>query len=76
MTTITIHDQTTSGKPVSNAPPLTLDILSESLTVRELIRSRVYQEVDDFNRRQRTNPAAHFHGLIQTTFLIRPPPRS
>ena len=67
MPTITIHDQTTSGRPASDLPPLTLDILSESLTVRQLIRSRVYQEVDDFNRRQRTNPAARFHGLIQPT---------
>ena len=64
MPTITIHDETTTGRPTSE---LTLDLLSESLTVRELIRSRVYQEVDDFNRRQRTNPAAPFHGLAQPT---------
>ena len=64
MPTITIHDETTAGRTTSE---LTLDLLSESLTVRELIRSRVYQEVDDFNRRQRTNPAANFHGLVQPT---------
>ena len=64
MPTITIHDETTAGNSTAE---LTLDILTETITVRELIRSRVYQEVDDFNRRQRTNPAANFHGLVQPT---------
>jgi hypothetical protein len=44
--TITIQDQTTTGKTTGE---LTLDVLTERLTVRELIRSRVYQEVQDFN---------------------------
>jgi hypothetical protein len=53
MPTITLHDETTAG--TTAATPLTLHLLSESISVRELIRSRVYQEVDDFNRKQRTN---------------------
>jgi len=54
---LTIRDETTAGKLTHE---LTLDLLNEKLTVRELIRSRVYQEVDDFNRRVRANtkPAA------------------
>jgi hypothetical protein len=35
-------------------------VLTERITVRELIRSRVYQEVQDYNRRQ----PERFQGLI------------
>lgn len=62
MPTITIHDQTTAGQDLSKQ---TLIIPTETLTVRELIRSRVYQEVEDFNRNQRQDPATRFHGLVQ-----------
>jgi hypothetical protein len=57
---ITIRDESATGK-VSHE--LTLDVLTETITVRELIRSRVYQEVQDHNlhRRQRTGP---FRGLV------------
>ncbi len=60
---LTIRDETTSGR-VSNE--LTLDVLAETVTVRELIRSRVYQEVDDHNRRVRTAKAAGnpYNGLV------------
>jgi len=71
MPTITIHDQTTSGNSTHS---LTLDILSETITVRELIRSRVYQEVQDFNLQQTqaassggANKATTFSGLVQPT---------
>ena len=37
---LTIKDETAGGK-VTNS--LTLDVLDETITVRELIRSRVYQ---------------------------------
>jgi hypothetical protein len=37
--------------------------LTERVTVRELIRSRVYQEVQDYNRHQ---PAV-YRGLVQPT---------
>jgi hypothetical protein len=56
----TIRDETASGS-VTNE--LTLDLLSETITVRELIRSRVYQEVQDYNLRQRTGEAV-FRGLV------------
>ncbi len=42
---------------------LVLDFLTERITVRELIRSRVYQEVKDYNTRQ----PEYFRGLVQPT---------
>ena len=41
----------------------TLDLPSERITVRELIRTRVYQEVRDYN----LNQPEYFRGLIQPT---------
>ena len=35
--------------------------------MRELIRSRVYQEVEDFNRKQRAGSTDNFQGLVQPT---------
>jgi len=64
MPTITIRDQATTGGTTGE---LTIDILSEELTVRELIRARVYQEVQDFNLRQLKDAAAPFRGLVQPT---------
>ncbi len=46
--TITVRDETAGGKAINE---LTLDVLDERITVRELIRSRVYQEVQDYNRK-------------------------
>src|SRR5690606_6941083 len=40
-----------------------LEFPTERITVRELIRERVYQEVDDYNR---AKPDV-FHGLVQPT---------
>jgi hypothetical protein len=57
---LTIRDETASGS-VTNE--LTLDVLSENITIRELIRSRVYQEVQDYNLRQRQGDAG-FRGLV------------
>src|SRR3954465_6085030 len=57
--TLTIRDETLGG-----TTPLhewALEVLTERVTVRELIRSRVYQEVQDYNRRQ----TAEFRGLIE-----------
>ena len=56
--TITIHDQTTLGQEIE---ALTLDFLAERITVRELIRSRVYEEVRRHNLRQ----SEIFYGLVQ-----------
>lgn len=43
-----------------------LEFPTESITVRELIRERVYQEVDDLNRRAREvgDSAKRYQGLI------------
>ncbi len=59
-TTVTVFDETTSGGRTNE---LTLEFLTERITVRELIRSRVYQEVTEYNARQ----PEHFRGLVQPT---------
>lgn len=63
---LTVRDETATGS-ITNE--LTLDVLSETITVRELIRSRVYQEVDDHNRRLREAGEARtpFSGLVTPT---------
>ena len=58
--TLTIRDESTAGKVEGE---WTLDFLTEHITVRELIRSRVYQEVQDHNLKQ----PARFRGLVQPT---------
>jgi len=60
MMTITVRDESASGKSISEFP---LELLTERVTVRELIRSRVYQEVQDHNRKL----SEHFRGLVQPT---------
>ena len=57
-TTLTIRDETATGQSVGET---VIEFLTEKITVRELIRSRVYQEVQDYNRRQ----PEHFKGLVQ-----------
>ena len=57
-TTVTIRDETLGGE---SSPTWDLNVASERITVRELIRSRVYQEVQDYNQQ-----CGHvFHGLVQ-----------
>jgi hypothetical protein len=67
-TQIVIRDQTLTGDTTHE---LTLDVLTEHLTVRELIRGRVYQEVQDYNRRLATarggETPAEFRGLVTPT---------
>ncbi len=58
--TLTICDETLSGQKTR---VLTLDSLTERMTVRELIRARIYQEVQDYNQRQPDT----FTGLVQPT---------
>jgi hypothetical protein len=58
--TVAVRDETSSGTTTNE---LTLDFLTERTTVRELIRSRVYQEVSEYNART----PGHFRGLIQPT---------
>ncbi len=59
--TVTVRDETTSGDIYHELP---LEFPSERITVRELIRERVYQEVQDFNRQQNEQV---FRGLVQPT---------
>jgi hypothetical protein len=57
---LTVRDETPAGE---TGHEFALEFLTETITVRELIRSRVYQEVQDYNVRQRmTGP---FRGLVQ-----------
>lgn len=58
--TLTIHDETASGQKTNT---LTLDCLTEHLTVRELIRARIYQEVQDYNLKE----PEYFRGLVEPT---------
>jgi hypothetical protein len=59
-TTLIVRDETTGGKTTHE---LSLEFLTERIDVRELIRSRVYQEVQDYNRDQQ----GVFRGLVQPT---------
>ena len=56
---LTVRDETAAGKPYNEFP---LVFPSEQITVRELIRERVYQEVQEFNREQEADV---FRGLVQ-----------
>ena len=58
--TITIHDETSSGEKTHS---FTLECLTERMTVRELLRARIYQEVRDYNTRE----PEYFRGLVEPT---------
>jgi hypothetical protein len=57
---LTIHDQASPGQETRT---FTLECLTERMTVRELIRARIYQEVQDYNQRQ----PEYFRGLVEPT---------
>lgn len=57
-TTLTIKDETASGQTVKT---FTLDCLTERITVRELIRARIHQEVQDYNLKE----PEYFRGLVE-----------
>ncbi len=59
-TSVTITDENLSGETIHE---FTLDSLTESMTVRELIRARIYQGVADYNR-ERGEPTVFF-GLVE-----------
>lgn len=64
MPTVTVRDETLGADtPDHTDDGLVLEFLTEHVTVREIIRSRVYQEVEDYNRRR----PAHFRGLVEPT---------
>jgi hypothetical protein len=58
--TLTVRDRTAGS---TTTREFSLDFLTEHITVRELIRSRVYQEVTDYNHRQ----PEYYRGLDQPT---------
>jgi hypothetical protein len=60
MATVTIVDETTSGERRGSWE---LEIAEERLTLRELIRRRVFQDVAEYNARQ---PEV-FQGLVRPT---------
>lgn len=60
MTSLTIHDETASGRPVDT---LTLADLPSSITVREMVRLRVREEV----ARHNATPSTTFRGLVRPT---------
>jgi len=63
--TLTVRDETATGGVVHEFP---LEFPNERITVRELIRERVYQEVQDYNRRAAAEAADDtFRGLVQPT---------
>lgn len=55
-----VCDETASGVK-SNG--FTLESLTERMTIRELIRARIYQEVQDYNAKA----SEYFFGLVQPT---------
>lgn len=57
-TALTVRDETPFGETTG---ALTLEFLTERVTMRELIRSRVYQEVTEYNAQQ----GGLFKGLVQ-----------
>ena len=61
-TALTIRDETTFAFGGEEGG-FTLDVPTERITVRELIRTRVHHEVRDYNLRQ----PEYFRGLVQPT---------
>lgn len=57
-----VYDESTTG---DRGEPIVLEFLSEEITIRELIRERVYQEVQDYNLKVAQQPV--FRGLVQPT---------
>ena len=62
-TTLTIQDETTFDLGKDNDEGFALDVSAERITVRGLIRARVYREVREHNLRQ----PELFRGLVQPT---------
>jgi hypothetical protein len=56
--TLTIQDETMAGKLLHR---ITLEVASETITVQELIRARVYAEVEAYNKKK----PGLFNGLVQ-----------
>lgn len=63
MTAITIVDESTAG----GKRTWTLNLLDDTISLRELIRRRIYQEVTEYNAKQ----MGVFQGLVQPTAAER-----
>jgi hypothetical protein len=61
--TLKIRDETTVGIGADEDRDFTLDVMEGRITVRELIRTRVANEVRDYNLSQ----PEYFRGLVQPT---------
>src|SRR3989442_10312031 len=59
-TLVTVFDETTAGERTNM---LTLEFLTARVTARELIRRRVYEEVQEYN----LSTPEYFRGLVQPT---------
>jgi len=60
-TMLKIRDETTFNLGGAEDRGFTLDLPEERITVRDLIRARIYREVRDYNLDQ----PEYFHGLVQ-----------
>ena len=58
--TLTIRDESAAGETLHQ---LTLNVSTDRITVRDLIRQRVWHEVEEYNRRKPET----FRGLVQPT---------
>jgi hypothetical protein len=63
MNALLVKDKSLAGGETGR---MTLEFPTERITVRELIRERVYQEVQDYNRRKDEKP---FNGLVRPEAL-------
>ncbi|HVJ69015.1 MAG TPA: hypothetical protein VM510_13585 [Caulifigura sp.] len=54
---LVIRDESTDGRQLNES---VVEFLTETITVEELIRGRVYQEVQDYNRTK----SSKFRGLV------------
>jgi hypothetical protein len=64
MTSIMIRDETTSGR---NNHEWTLEFLDETISAKEFIRRRIYEEVLEYN----TKPLELYRGLVQPSDVTR-----
>jgi hypothetical protein len=66
-TTLKVRDETTFSLGGDDDRGFTLDLPEEQITVRELIRARVYQEVHDYNLDQPSDAERSLNGFKMRT---------
>ena len=62
---VIVKDETGTGKVLNT---FTLADLNEVMSLREIIKARIYQEVTDFNRKQ--EELSTFNGLVQPGNIV------